>query len=156
MRFKNFQIWRGRLPHWRADDVTYYVTFRHGRPLSEGERQWLFAEIMRAQGKQLDYRIVCVLPNTTEVMFKVSAESDGRPVELARIIEAAKRKAGKKVVKSTGERFPPFFAESYDRIVRDEAEFEERWLAILESPVRAELSEDPEEYPALWVAGRDT
>ena len=29
--WKGFHIWKGRLPHWRADDVTYYVTFRHKR-----------------------------------------------------------------------------------------------------------------------------
>lgn len=155
MRFKNFQIWRGRLPHWRADDVTYYVTFRHGRPLEAGERQWLFHELMRPHGKHFDFKIVCVLPETTEAMFEVAPGPDGQPQELARHIEAAKRKAGKKVVKSTGERFPPFFAESYDRIVRDAAEFEERWMAILESPVRTEMAEDPEEYATLWVAGRD-
>lgn len=155
MRFKNFQIWRGRLPHWRADDVTYYVTFRFGRALDDVERDWLFKELLRAQNKQLEYQIVCVLPETAELMFKVRGAEDGRPVELARVIESAKRKAGKRVVKATGERFPPFFAESYDRIVRDEAEFEERWMAILESPVRQELAEEPEEYATLWVAGRD-
>lgn len=155
MRFKNFQIWRGRLPHWRADGVTYYVTFRYGRALDDGERQWLFHELLRAHGRQFDYQIVCVLPESTEVMFKVADGPDGRPVELARIIESAKRRAGKKVVKSTGERFPPFFAESYDRIVRDEAEFEERWMAILESPLKADLAVEPDEYPTLWAAGRD-
>ena len=34
-KWANFNVWRGRLPHWRADDVTYYATFRHRRDLDE-------------------------------------------------------------------------------------------------------------------------
>jgi hypothetical protein len=74
------------------------------------------------------------------------------PFEFAELIEKAKHRAGKAIVKKSGERFPPFYAESYDRIVRDDVELEERWQAILESPVQAELSEEPEEYCALWVS----
>jgi hypothetical protein len=152
LAFKNFHIWRGRLPHWRADDVTYFVTFRHSRPLDEEERGQLLNALLKAEGRKLQFHIACVLPEKSEMLFRVHDAPDGRPYELASIIEDAKRKAGKKVVKSTGERFPPFWSESYDRIVRDEAEFEERWLSILESPVQEELAEDPEEYEALFVA----
>lgn len=151
MRFKNFLIWRGRLPHWRADDVTYYVTFRHARPLDGEERRWLFQSLLRAEGKTLEFLIVCVLPEKSEALFRVPPGRDGRPVELAKVVESAKRTAGKKVTHSTGERYAPFWGESYDRIVRDDAELEERWTEILESPVQAELSEDPSEYATLWV-----
>ncbi len=151
MRFKNFSIWRGRLPHWRADDVTYYVTFRHARPLDEEERIWLLRALLRAEGRKLDFEIVAVLPDRTEALFHVREAGDGRPLELSKIVEAAKRSAGKRVTKATGERYAPFWSESYDRIVRDAAEFEERWMAILESPVHDELAADPEHYPTLWV-----
>lgn len=155
LRFKNFSIWRGRLPHWRADDVTYYVTFRHSRELDAEERAWLFRALLRAEGRQFKFQILCVLPETTEMLFQVQEGTGGRPHELAKIVEAAKRHAGKRVTKSTGERYPPFWSESYDRIVRDEAEFEERWLDILESPVKSELADDPEDYENLWVAAID-
>ena len=86
-------------------------------------------------------------------MFTVNAGRDGRPYELSEVVEKAKLRAGRKILKATGERFPPFYSESFDRIVRDDSEFEEKWLAILESPVGASLVEDPDEYPGLWVAG---
>lgn len=151
MRFKNFQIWRGRLPHWRADDVTYYVTFRHRRALDSNELQTLLHALLQAEGRKLQLLILCCLPEQTEMMFRVSEGPDGRPFELSKVVETAKRKAGKKIVAKSGERFPPFWEESYDRIVRDEAELEERWLSILESPVQAEIVQDPEDYPGLWV-----
>lgn len=149
--FKNFSMWRGRLPHWRADDVRYYVTFRHRRELDETERRALLSALLRPEGRKWDLLILCVLPTATELIFTVREQPTGRPYELADIIEKAKVKAGKAIIKKTGERFPPFYHESYDRIIRDDVELEERWLAILESSVAAELTEDPEDWDGLWV-----
>jgi hypothetical protein len=152
MKFTNFQIWRGRLPHWRADDVNYYVTFRHRRELDEDERVLLLRALMRPEGRQWDLAILCILPETTELIFRVNEAPTGRPYELSDIVEKAKVKAAKQIMKKTGERYGPFYGESYDRIIRDDAEFEETWQRILDSPVSAELVEDPEEYRTLWVA----
>jgi len=149
--FKNFSIWRGKLPHWRADDVTYYVTFRHRRDLDAGERSLLLRGLLKPEGKQWDILIACVLPGATELMFRVRTEKEG--YEFGKDLERAKTKVGRQIIKKTEERWPPFYEESYDRIVRDDAELEERWGAILSSSVDHELCEDPEEWDALWVAG---
>ena len=151
MRFKNFHIWQGRLPHWRADDVTYYVTFRHSRPLDDEERDTLLKSILNSESRTLLFQIACVLPERTEMIFRVNDLAENRQAEFAKIIEGAKRKAGKQIVKATGERFPPFWEESYDRIIRDEIEYEERMMAILESPVSSELAETAEEYGQIFV-----
>lgn len=153
MRFKNFSIWRGRLPHWRAEDVRYYVTFRHRRDLEPLERQLLFRHLLRPEGRKWDLAILCVLPGQTELIFTVLEAPTGKPYELAEIVEKAKTKAGRAIIKKSEERFPPFYGESYDRIIRDEAELEERWQAIFDSPVQHELCEDPEEWDSLWIAG---
>ncbi len=146
-RWDNFSIWRGRLPHWRADNVTYYVTFRHSRDLEDSECQRLLLNLMKPDGKKWDLIIACVLPGQTELMFRVE---DGN--ELSDIVEKAKKRTGKEIVKKTGEKWPPFYDESYDRIIRDDAEFEEFWTKILESPVDHELVQESGEYPGLYVA----
>lgn len=152
MRWQNFEVWRGRLPHWRADDVTYYVTFRHRRPLTEPERRNLLRALLKPDGRQWELLILLVLPERTELMFKVhEAPATGRPYELSDIVEKAKNKVGRAIMKQTEERWPPFYEESYDRIVRDEAEFEERWQALFEAPVSEELVEASEDYDGLWV-----
>jgi hypothetical protein len=151
MRFKNFNIWRGKLPHWRADDVTYYVTFRHRRDLEEPERLQLVRALVKPDGRQWDLLILCVLPGATELLFKVREAPSGRPYELAEVVEKAKARVSKQISKKTGERFGPFYSESYDRIVRDDVELEERWQLILDSPVARGLAEDPEEYDGLYV-----
>ena len=154
--FKNFSVWQGRLPHWRAADVTYYVTFRHRRSLDDAERRSLLRALVRPDSRKWDLLIACVLPETTELLFVVRSKVSGQPYELSDIVEKAKGKAGKEIIHNTGEKYPPFYSESYDRIVRDQAEFEERWLTILDSPVAAELAEDPEGYEALYVARNPT
>ncbi len=153
MRWENFETWQGKLPHWRADDVTYFVTFRHRRPLDESERRSLLRALLQPDGRKWDLLIVVVLPERTELLFKVrEAMATGRPYELSDVVEKAKTKVGRQIVKKTEERWPPFYEESYDRIVRDEAELEERWQAIFDAPVEEELAESPEDYDGLWVA----
>lgn len=86
------------------------------------------------------------------MVFEVRSAPNGEPYELSDILEKAKKKAGNQIIKKSGERWPPFYVECYDRIVRDEAEYEETWQKILASPVDNELAEDPEEYRQLFVA----
>ncbi len=97
--------------------------------------------------------MICVLPERTELIFSVRTGKGDQPYELADILEKAKTKAGKLIIKKSGERFPPLYNESYDRIIRDDAEFEERWQAIVGSPVEFELVDDPSDYESLWVLG---
>ena len=149
MSFRNFSIWRGRLPHWRADDVRYYVTFRHRRDLSPEECHILFRTLLKPDGRRWDLQILCVLPAATELIFTVIEAPTGRPYELSEIVEKAKTKAGKLIVKKSGERFSPFYNESYDRIVRDEAEFAERWEQIFDSTPD---TDEEDEWEYLWVS----
>jgi len=150
--WSNFHIWRGKLPHWRADDVIYFVTFRHRRSLTDDERRELCRRLVASHERDLDLLAVGVLSEVTELLCRVRDGRDGRPVELAAPIERAKTKAGKIILKQTGERWPPFYAESYDRIVRDATELAERWETILQGPVREGLAEDPAEDPGLWLS----
>ena len=85
------------------------------------------------------------------MIFTVNTSADGEPYELSDVIEKAKRQAGNAIIKKSGERWPPFYGESYDRIIRDEAEFEATWESILGSPVDAELCEDPGDWATLFV-----
>ncbi len=152
-QWQNFSIWRGRLPHWRADDVTYWVTFRHKRDLQDWERNLLFTALLRPEGRKWNLVILCVLPSETNLLFTVNEAPNGQPFELSDIVEKAKTKVGKVIIKKTEERWQPFYQESYDRIIRDAEELEGKLMEILESPVKFELAEDPEDYDCLWVAG---
>ncbi len=107
---------------------------------------------MSRHGRKLDLMMACILPEVTEMLFTVMEGRDGEAYELSDVVEKAKVKAGRLIIKASGERYPPFFTESYDRIVRDEVELDERWNAIFDSPLKVELCEDPEDYETLWVS----
>ncbi len=111
----------------------------------------MLKHLLRPEGRQWDLLIACVLPGQTELIFTVREKVEGQPYELAEIVERAKHKAGKQIIKKTEERFSPFYTESYDRIIRDDAELEERWQTILDSPVTAELVQESDEWEGLYV-----
>lgn len=132
-RWKNFSIWRGRLPHWRADDVLYYATFRHRRALLEAERRLLLRALLRPNGTKWWILAVRVGESDSELMFTMVPTPAGSSRELADVLEKAKARAGKEICRGTGERFAPFYGESYDRIVRDEEEREDRIAAMIDA-----------------------
>jgi hypothetical protein len=150
MRFRNFHIWRGRLPHWRADGVTYYATFRHRRDLVEDERRLLLEALLRPDGRKWDLRMLLVLPRETHLIFAVRPGPAGAPYELAKVLEPAKAKAARQIMRRTGERYPPFWNESYDRIVRDAEEMRARWDEVVAAA--APTGQDGDIQAALWLA----
>lgn len=133
MPFKNFSIWRGRLPHWRADDVVYYVTFRYRRALTAPERILLLKALLRPDGRSLDLDLLWIGEESAELIFRVRESAKGEAPELSKVIERAKAQAGRAIQKRTEERYPPFYGESYDRIIRDDAELEEKFRLIAEA-----------------------
>ncbi len=128
------------------------MAFRHRRELDEAERQAVFDEMRRLAMKRLDLEMVCVRPGETELIFRPPDGGEDGPFEFSDLIEKAKAKAGKRIIKKSGERWAPLGMESYDRIIRDEAEHTERWEAVLHGPVDEGLAEEPDEYPWLWAA----
>lgn len=130
-RFKNLRIWHGRLPHWRADKETYFATFRHRRPLLDSERNVVLNRLMAPNEKTWEVLAATVAAEETHLIFRMLTDADGREFELTRVLESAKRRAGAEIVRKSGERFPPFFGESYDRIIRDEEELGERLEALV-------------------------
>lgn len=143
--------------------MTYFVTFRYQRDLVSTELSRLFLDLLKLNRQGFNISALICLPDHAELIFTVGPEgsanetSDGMaprtPFEFSRPLEKAKQKAGKEIIKKSGEKWSPFYGESYDRIIRDDAELEERYLAIIGAAEEASASE-VEEYPFLWIAGK--
>jgi len=145
MAWKNFQMWRGRLPHWRADDVTYYATFSYRRDLDEEEMQILFAELLKRLARGLNLILLATFPDKTEMVFR------DRGKDFTDTIEKAKVKAGKLLIEKSGERWPPYSTESFDRIIRDEDEYEETWTRIIDTCGESDIEDEDGDYPFIWT-----
>lgn len=131
--------------------MSYYVTFRHRRELIDSECAELFSSLLKPQGRKWDVELLCVVPEKTEMIVRIVESELKDAPELSDIVEKAKGKAGKAIIKKSGERYPPFFGESYDRIIRDEAEMAQMWETILSLPPNAGLCDEPDEYQFLWA-----
>jgi hypothetical protein len=131
-KWKNFQVWHGRWPHWRADGVVYFASFRHRRLLDDDERRFVFTCLMRADGKRWRLLALGVAPDHTALLAKMLSGQGGGS-DLTKVLEGAKKRAGERIVARSGEKFPPFGTESFDRIVRDEEELGMLWAGILAS-----------------------
>ncbi len=107
--------------------------------------------MLRAQRSRLDFLVLLVLPERSEMIFNVKKNSDGEEYELSDVIEKAKVKAGRQIIKESGERWPPFSHESYDRILRDQAELEEYATRIIQAPENEGIVEVSEEYKCLLL-----
>lgn len=147
-RWENFSIWKGRFPHWRAEGVEYYVSFPHRRPLTEPECDALFGHLMRAHGRSFEYLALVVVPEKTEAVLSVGSRSDGEAFELNDVISKAQRRFLKQY-KST-ERL--FYAEPYDRIIRDEAEREGFIEGMLSAIEGSDAIESADEWTNVYFA----
>jgi hypothetical protein len=141
MSFKRLKIWRGRLPHWRAEGVRYYVTFRHRRPLTPHDRRILFAQLKRLS-KEWQINLLYVGENSSSMILEPPPNSPAEAnQEFSDRLETLKLKAGRQIIKTTKEMWTPFYGESYDHIIRDEEDL----LSILEDIEESAFGGHPEE-----------
>lgn len=153
MPFKNFRMWRSRLPHWRADEVTYFVRFKHRRPLTAAERSLLLQTFLRTGSRKLDIDAACVLSEETSLVFRAQQTGKETPYEISKVVEPVKRKVGAKIIANTGEPWSPFWEESFDRIIRDEPEYEEKMAEIEEAAFAESESDAASEIGWLYFKG---
>ena len=146
-KWENFTIWRGRFPHWRADNVEYYASFPHRQILDQDDCDILFSHLMRSHGKAVEFLALVVVPEKTEAIFTVGRSSGGDFFELTDVIAKAQRRFMKKAGKERA-----FYSEHFDRIIRDEAERETLLLGMLNAPSTSDAIEAPDNWSALYVA----
>jgi hypothetical protein len=118
--------------------------------LDETERSHLFQQLLKPSTSKWSVELLCVFEERTELLVTMGHLPSGAEVELSDVLEKAKSKAGKTIIKASGETYPPFYSESYDRIMRDDQEVEDVYNKVL-----AETEGDSqEEYRFLWISGR--
>ncbi len=138
-----------RLPHWRLKGSTYFVTFRlrEGR-LDAGEISLVREHILSGDGKYYELVAFMVMPNHVHLVLAPSAG-----FSLSRILKGIKGVTARQINGKRGVRGRFWQDESFDRIVRDQVELQEKLEYMLENPVKARLTVDPWRYPG-WYAKR--
>jgi thiamine-phosphate pyrophosphorylase len=132
-----------RLPHWRLDGATYFVTFRirtgEFRPM---ERSVILDHVRAGDPKYYTLIAAVVMPDHVHLILR-----PGEGVELSRIMQGTKGVLAKKINDLRDVRGHVWQDESWDRIVRDQGELDEKVQYCLENSVKKGLAEDPWDYP---------
>jgi len=170
----NLTITRRRLPHWQLGGSTYFITFRlkgtaagragsqpaSGRtasqpvsPLSRDERDIVKQDILHWHGTRWTVHVLTVMPDHIHILATPLEESPGSWFSLSSILHSIKFGSALKVNRLRGRRGSLWQSESFDRIVRDEKEFDEKAAYILGNAVKAGLAQDGWEYDGFWCEG---
>jgi REP element-mobilizing transposase RayT len=158
---------RRNLPHLEVPGATYFVTFRcrRGIQLPSRARDLVMSAIERCDGKSIDLDAAVVMPDHAHAVLRVIA-----PHRLSGVLLQIKGRSARQVnqLLSQGHRLKPvppqlvhqnhrlkpvslWMDESFDHIVRHEAELEEKIEYVRQNPVRRGLVDKPEEYRWLFI-----
>jgi putative transposase len=148
---QSFQITRRNLPHWQEQGRVYFITWRclTGEALNPEERTITLEAIRHWQGVKWQLYATVVMPDHVHVLAQPLTRPTGGTFNLAEIIHSIKRFSARKINQGRGVQGSIWQDERYDRIVRDEAEFLEKWQYIRNNPLKTGLVSTPEDYPWL-------
>ena len=152
---QSFQITRRNLPHWQEPGRVYFITWRcqPGENLGLEDRTITMKAIRYWDTIKWTVYAAVVLPDHVHVLAQPLPKQAGGVFNLGEILHSVKSFSSQKINQQREEPGPLWQAESYDRIVRDEAEFLEKWQYIRNNPIKIDLAQSPEEYPWLHEKG---
>jgi REP element-mobilizing transposase RayT len=150
-----FQCTRRNLPHLQEPGQVYFLTWRcrQGQTLAPNERGLVLQALQHYNDSQWRLFAAVILPDHVHALVQPLEHPEGGTYNLSPLIHSVKRFSTHEINRQRGVKGSLWQDERYDRIVRDEAEFLEKWNYIRNNPVKAELTARPEEYPWLYERG---
>jgi len=150
-RISEERLTRRHLPHIQRPQATYFVTFRlrHGQ-LAPDERDIVLAACRFWHGKKMTLHAVTVMPDHVHLLLTPHEVVPGHWPTLGELLKSIKGFSSQEINKRRGGSGLNWLDESFDRVVRDEAEFHEKWAYMEANAVTAGLVARPEDYPWFW------
>ncbi len=143
---ERLSIHQRRLPHWQLGGSTYFVTFRVASgALTDSERQLVVDACFHFDGDRADVHLVVVMPDHVHVLISPRERSAGEWWSLQDLMHSVKSYTSHEIGKGRGGG-AVWQEEYFDRLVRDEDEFREKWNYMLMNPVKARMCSGPGEY----------
>ena len=145
---------RRNLPHWQLGGSAYFLTFRlHAsvrNKLNIGERAKVKEALLYWHRVKWHVHVLTVMPDHAHVLASPLQCSVTEWNSLSSILHSVKRHSARQINLARGRQGNLWQAETYDRIVRDEDEFDEKSQYILANALRRGLVEDPWDYDGFW------
>jgi putative transposase len=150
-----FKSTRRNLPHIQEPGGVYFLTWRcrDGQMLAPEERGLVLATLLHYNDHRWKVYAAVILPDHVHVLVQPLPHPGGGVYSLVEIIHSVKRFSVYQINKRRNVNGSLWQEERYDRIIRDEAEFLEKWNYIRNNPVKGGLATRPEDYPWLYERG---
>jgi len=141
------QISRRRLPHWILEGAMYFVTSRLVRAqLSRSEISWLRDRLAAGAPRHYELFAATVLPDHVHLLIRPKTGDS-----LSRVMKGIKGVAARELNRRRGRKGPVWQDESFDRIVRDQAELMEKLNYMFLNSLEAGLTDDPGTYEGWYL-----
>ncbi|MBI3194746.1 MAG: transposase [Ignavibacteriae bacterium] len=155
-KISEFTIHRRHLPHWELPGATYFVTFTlKDRSFFDLTIVDYATIILKTLAYYFNKRYFLydhtVMPDHVHLIIQ-PIEHDGCVEPLGDILGDIKSYSAKKINGRLGRKGSLWLDESYDRIIRDEAEYLEKANYIFQNPVNAGLVDDGAKWK-WWSPG---
>ena len=135
------KIKRRHLPHWTMEDAVYFITFRTKVSVLTIDEQILVLDHLK-QGNIKYYTLFAavVMPDHVHLILMPEKYS------LSRIMKGIKGVTARLINKYRNTNTYIWQSESFDRIIRNKNEFDEKMAYMLNNPCRKGLTDDPWSY----------
>jgi carbamoylphosphate synthase large subunit/REP element-mobilizing transposase RayT len=148
---------RRRLPHFERPWAKYLITFgtKDRRELSPSARRITLDAITHFAGQRYELYAACVMPDHVHLLFEPGIkqdDADGQPVfwPLSSLLHSIKSFSAHEINQrehGTGEVWEK---EWHDRIIRSEADLQEKFEYVTRNPWDANLVSVSEDYEWIW------
>lgn len=145
-------FYRRNLPHIEKDGASYFVNFstRNDFVLPEEARTLVFQHCLLENTRKVHMHAFVVMPTHVHMLFTPLFDEQDEAYPLAEIMNGIKGASSHSVNKLLGRKGRLWESESFDRIIRSDAEFEYRMLYIAQNPIAAGLAKGPDDYRWAW------
>ena len=139
---------RRHLPHLEVPNATYFVSFSYQdrRELPADARDLLMAEIRSLDKDTIDLDAAVVMPDHAHAIFRVIGT-----LTLTHVLKGIKGRSAHRINEITERQGQVWAQETFDHIVRSEADWQEKIEYVRQNPVKWGLVSSPEEYNWLYV-----
>lgn len=154
MRESKFIVKQRDLPHWEIDGAVYFITFKTWEKLelTPAARQIVLNACKFFDNQRYRVFVLVVMPDHVHMLIQPLPKSEQEVWSLSSIMHSIKSYSAKQVPKVMPHIGTVWQPERYDRIIRNQQEFESVWEYIRQNPVKAELADTPEAYGFFWQA----
>ncbi|MFQ5431804.1 MAG: transposase [Nitrospinota bacterium] len=151
---KDLHITKRKLPHWQIGGSCYFVTFSATNLELTPEARDIIADSILIPHKKLYLlSIAAIMPDHVHLLFRPFKKDDDTYYSLQEILQPIKSSTSHRINRLLGRKGVLWLAETYDRVIRNEKEWVEKYDYITNNAVKSGLVEKPEDYP--WLLERD-